>query len=299
MSNYSIKDLEHLSGIKAHTIRIWEQRYNFIKPSRTDTNIRYYDDKDLRLVLNISLLKDNGYKISKIAKMTDQQMSEAVLQITEKHLRHDDQIHALTLSMVDLDEDRFEKIMSTNILKIGFEKTMINIIYPFLSKIGVLWQTGGINPAQEHFISNLIRQKLIVAIDSQFVSIHDKAKKFLLYLPEGELHEVSLLFSNYIIRSRKNRTIYLGQSLPFHDLHAVYDLHKPEYVMTIITSSPGPGEVQDYVNKLCSDFPESTVLLTGFQVVGQDIETPENCIILNRLDELIDFVEQEALAYAS
>lgn len=297
MSNYSIKDLEHLSGIKAHTIRIWEQRYSFINPSRTDTNIRYYDDRDLRLILNVALLKDNGHKISKIAEMSEEEMREAVLQITEKNLKFPDQIHALVLSMVDIDEDRFEKIMSTNILKIGFEKTMINIVYPFLSKIGVLWQTGAINPAQEHFITNLVRQKLIVAIDGQFVSIHEKSKKYVLYLPEGELHELSLLFADFLIKTRQNRTIYLGQSLPLHDLEEVYKIHKPDYILTVLTAIPGPAEIQNYVDTIAEKFSEANVLLTGYQVVGQDIQLPDNVVIFNRLEELVEFAEQNSMEY--
>lgn len=144
MSNYSIKDLEQLSGIKAHTLRIWEQRYNIINPKRTDTNIRTYDDKDLKLVLNISLLKDHNYKISEIAKLSLEQLSKEVLTISDKQLNYPDQIHALTIAMIDIDEERFEKIMSTNILQFGFENMMINIIYPFLSRIGTLWITGSI-----------------------------------------------------------------------------------------------------------------------------------------------------------
>ena len=221
MSTYSIKDLELLSGIKAHTLRIWEQRYQFILPKRTDTNIRYYDDDDLKLVLNIALLKDNGYKISKIAKMEGAKMREEVLRLTDKNLRYPDQINALTFAMIDLDEDRFEKIMASNILKLGFESTMINVIYPFLSKIGVLWQTGAINPAQEHFISNLIRQKLIVAIDGQFVNIHENSSKYLLYLPAGKLHELTLLFICYLIKARHQKVVYFGQSLPFEDLKSI------------------------------------------------------------------------------
>lgn len=292
MSNFSIKDLEHLSGIKAHTIRIWEQRYELIQPKRTDTNIRFYDDKDLKLILNVALLKDNGFKISKIANMSEGEIQREVMTLTEKKLKYPEQIHALTIAMVDIDEERFEKIISTNILKIGFEKTMINIIYPFLSKIGILWQTGSINPGQEHFITNLIRQKLIVAIDSQYVNKSKDSKTFLLYLPEGELHELSLLFANYIIRARQHQTIYLGQSLPITDLEHVYTHHKPDYVMTIITSSPGSSYIQEYVNLLGEKFAESEVILSGYQVVGQDLETPENTTIFNRLDKIVDFVEQ-------
>ena len=167
MSRYSIKDLEQLSGIKAHTVRVWEQRYKLLNPKRTETNIRYYDDHDLKLILNVALLNDNGIKISKIAKMSVEEMKAEVLHLTERSFAYDDQIHSLVLAMIEFNEERFEKIIATNILKIGFEQTMLNVIYPFLSKIGILWQTGSIHPGQEHFISNLVRQKLIVAIDGK------------------------------------------------------------------------------------------------------------------------------------
>jgi len=298
MSTFSIRDLEHLSGIKAHTIRIWEQRYELIKPKRTDTNIRYYDDHDLKLILNVALLKENGVKISKIAEMTEGEMQREVLNLTERNLRYPEQIHSLTIAMVDLDEERFEKIISTNILKLGFEKTMMNIIYPFLSKIGILWQTGAINPAQEHFISNLVRQKLIAAIDGQYTISGDKAKKYVLFLPEGELHELSLLFADFIIKSRNNKTVYLGQSLPFMDLSAVTDVHKPDYLLSVLTTVPGPSEIQPYVDRLSSSFPDTKILLTGFQVIGQDIDCPENVTIFNRLEQLIQFVEENTLSIA-
>lgn len=299
MSTYSIKDLEQLSGIKAHTLRIWEQRYQFILPKRTETNIRYYDDKDLKLVLNIALLKDNGYKISKIAGMGEEEMNSEVLRLTEKNLRYPDQIHALTLAMIDLDEDRFEKIMATNILKLGFESTMINVIYPFLSKIGVLWQTGAINPSQEHFISNLIRQKLIVAIDGQFVSNEDSQHKYLLYLPEGELHELTLLFLCYIIKARRNKVVYFGQNLPFDDLRSIYDVHEPDYILTIITTSPPADEVKDYVKKLSRSFPEAEILLSGYQVIGQQIKSHDNVKVFTRIDHIIQFVEEMNLENAN
>lgn len=295
MSTFSIRDLEHLSGIKAHTIRIWEQRYELIKPKRTDTNIRFYDDDDLKLILNIALLKENGFKISKIAEMRKDELQKEVLTLTEKNLKYPEQIHALTISMVDLDEERFEKIVSTNILKLGFEKTMMNVIYPFLSKIGILWQTGAINPAQEHFISNLVRQKLIVAIDGQYYSSDQKSNKYVLYLPEGELHELSLLFADYLIRSRKNKTVYLGQSLPFEDLETVYDLHKPEYIVSVFTTTPGPSDAQKYINKLSARFPDCKIWLSGFQLIGQDIKIPDNITVFTRLEQLISMVEEKSI----
>jgi DNA-binding transcriptional MerR regulator len=291
MSNYSIKDLEVLSGIKAHTLRIWEQRYNLIAPSRTDTNIRQYSSDDLKLLLNISLLNENGYKISKIANMSADELREEVLAITDKNNKYSDQIHALTLAMIDIDEARFEKIMSKNILQFGLEKTMINIIYPFLTKIGLMWQTGSINPAQEHFMSNLIRQKLIVAIDGQYNAPSNNSKTFLLFLSEGELHELSLLFTHYILKSRQQKSIYLGQWLPFQDLVQIAKTHKPDYIVTVVTSIPSHNEVQKFVSKLSETFTDTEILLSGYQVVGQDLVVADNVKILNKMDDLIDIVE--------
>ena len=291
MSNYSIKDLEQLSGIKAHTLRIWEQRYNIINPKRTDTNIRTYDDKDLKLVLNIALLQSHNYKISTIAKLSLEDLSKEVLAISEQHLNYPDQIHALTIAMIDIDEDRFEKIMATNILQFGFENTMINIIYPFLSRIGTLWITGSIGPAQEHFITNLIRQKIIVAIDGQVTRLNADSKKYILYTPEGELHEIPLLFANYILRARNNKVVYLGQSLPFSELQFVCELHKPDYVFSVITSTPGQDEIQNYVKRLGVSFPTVKVLLTGYQVVAQGLDLPTNTEIVMNVKQLMDIAE--------
>lgn len=292
MRNYSIKDLEQLSGIKAHTLRIWEQRYNLLTPKRTDTNIRYYDDADLRLILNVALLNENGFKISKIAKMTCDKISQEVITLTQRSFTYDDQIHALTIAMVEFDEARFDKIISTNILKIGFEMTMIHVIYPFLSKIGILWQTGSIHPGQEHFISNLIRQKLIVAIDGQLSTRN--GKKFLLYLPQNELHEISLLFSSYLLKSNGYQVIYLGQNTPDEDLNAVYQVHKPDYLLTVITTSPASEDLQEYVNSLGTRFPDSMVLVSGYQVIGKDLKLPPNIHVMHYLKDIKDYLHAKA-----
>lgn len=290
MSTYSIKDLEQLSGIKAHTLRIWEQRHNLLSPKRTETNIRYYDDDDLKLILNVALLNDNGFKISKIAVMSGAEIKQNVIQLTDRSLTHDDQIHALTICMIEMDEERFDKVLSTYIIKIGFEQTMLNIIYPFMSKIGVLWQTGAINPAQEHFISNLIRQKLIVAIDGQIYK--NGGKKFLLFLPEAELHEISLLFAAYLIKLKGHKVIYLGQNTPNEDLLTVYRLHQPDYLMTVITTSPSSENIQEYINLLSERFSQSKILLTGYQVVGQDLNFPENVKVMNYIRSIIEFLTE-------
>ncbi len=264
MGKYSIKELEQLSGIKAHTIRIWEKRHNIISPSRTPTNIRFYSDEDLKKIINVSLLNNSGVKISKIADMTPNDINREVLQIS--NVKNDALIHIdqLVIAMIDIDEEAFEKILSNLILRNGFFKTITEIIYPFLEKIGILWLTQNITPAHEHFIVNLIRQKIIVAIDG--LPIPPKtAKKIILYLPEGELHELGLLFYNYIARNSGFRTYYLGQNVPHADLVSVYAEHRPDYLITSITTTPG-NPVEAYFDRLRKDFPAIPILISGYQV---------------------------------
>ncbi|MEL7340645.1 MAG: MerR family transcriptional regulator [Bacteroidota bacterium] len=296
MGTYSIKDLEQLSGIKAHTLRVWEQRYGIIQPSRTPTKIRYYDDEDLRLVLNISFLNRNGHKISKIAKMGNEEIQNTVMRISDSNLEFPNQVNALVIAMVNLDEERFEKIISTNTLQFGFENTMLNIIYPFLERIGILWQTGSINPAHEHFMSNLIRQKLIVAIDGQIRSQNPEANKYLLFLPEGEQHELSLLFSAYIIKSRHNKVIYLGTSLPLKDIGLVNELYDPDYIVTIITSYPAAEDMEAYLTELQNKCEGAHLLISGYQALQRkdDIQM-EKVTIFDKIEEMINFVEYNSI----
>lgn len=292
MGTYSIKDLEQLSGIKAHTLRMWEQRYELLVPQRTDTNIRYYNDIDLRQLLNIAYLNRNGKKISQIAKMTEQEISDEVVNIADSNLEPSNQTSALVISMVNLDETRFEKIIGTNALQFGLERTMTDIVYPFLKRIGILWQTGNINPAQEHFISGLIRQKLIVAIDGQLVAQHDSSRKYVLYLPEGELHEISLLFAAYIVKSRYNKLIYLGQSLPQDDLETVCEFYKPDVIFTLLTNSPGQDEVVSYVQNLVDKFPDTDVIVSGYQAVMQKDDITDQAYVMSNIEEFIAYVDK-------
>lgn len=291
MSVYSIKDLEHLSGIKAHTIRIWEQRYQLFSPQRTATNIRFYSDDDLKLILNIASLQHHGYKISKIVGMPREARQQEVQRLSLANKSFEDQVNALSVSMIDLDEEYFNKIVESNVKNVGFERTMMEIIYPFLQKIGILWMTNSINPAQEHFISHLVRQKLIVATDK--LKLPTNGPLFVLFLPEGELHELGLLFANFMLRSRGFRTMFFGQILPLKALEEVYHDVNPPFMFTCITSSPSSTEIQSYINTLSQKFKESTMLITGPQVVGAGLSLNSNVEQISRFQDLISFLESK------
>lgn len=266
MAEYSIKDLERLSGIKAHTLRIWEKRHTIINPQRTSTNIRYYSDEDLRKILNVSILNNNGLKISAIASLSDDEIKEKVLNLSQNSEKTSNFIDQLTLAMIELDESNFERILSIVTLKMGFEDTVTQVLYPFLDKIGILWQTGKINPAQEHFISNLIRQKLIVAIDSLPNHANSKLPSLLLYLPENELHEIGLLFYSYIAKKIGFNVVYLGQSVPFADLKSVIEIREPQIVVTSISSPIPQSKLSEYLNSLSQEWNHITFFVSGFQI---------------------------------
>jgi methanogenic corrinoid protein MtbC1 len=224
--------------------------------------------------------------------MSDEEISQEVMTLTDRDSDYSNQINALTIAMVEMDEERFEKIISTNTLRIGFEKTMIRILYPFLQRIGLMWQTGAINPAQEHFISNLIRQKLIVAIDGQPNFPAKDSKTFLLFCPEGELHEIPLLFAAYILRSRKFRVIYLGITLPMNDLRSVTDIHHPDFLFSAITTQPANMETQEFIDSLASGFKKYKILLTGQELINNRYIYPANVRLLKDVDDTLLFLEK-------
>jgi DNA-binding transcriptional MerR regulator len=289
MGKYSIKELERLSGIKAHTLRIWEKRHQLIEPARTDTNIRYYSDDDLKKIINVSLLNNNGIKISKIANLSNEELRKRVVELSETKDQTNIFIDQMVMAMIDMEEEQFENLLSKLTLKFGFERTITEIIYPFLEKIGVLWQTGNISPAQEHFISHLVRQKIIVAIDSLPLA-PKTAKRVLLFTPENELHELGLLFYHYLAKKEGFRTYYLGQSVPYADLRSVFETHRPRVIIGSMTTVPQPKDVQGYVDQMASDFAGATILASGSAVRKVALKFPSNFHIFDnslRLKELL------------
>jgi DNA-binding transcriptional MerR regulator len=262
MGKYSIRELEKLSGTKAHTIRIWEKRYNIVEPQRTNSNIRFYSDDDLKRIINVSLLTSHGFRISAVADMSSDELNNKVNEISTTHDHMGIHVDSLISAMLDLDEDSFEEKLTSLDHKFGFEKTITEVVYPFLEKIGVLWQTGNISPAHEHFISNLVRQKIIVAIASLPMPAKNTVRA-VLFLPENELHEIGLLFFHYLVKKMGIRTYYLGQAVPHNDLKIIYQVYKPHYLITSLTSPPTPLLLNNYLDLLSKDFPSSKILASG------------------------------------
>ena len=289
MNAFTIKDLENLSGIKAHTIRIWEQRYSFLKPQRTTTNIRYYTNDELKTVLNIALLNKYGFKISHIGRMQPAEIREKILSLGDARAIQERIINDLVQEMVDLEMERFEKILSNYIVAKGIERTVIQIIFPFLEKIGILWQTGHINPAQEHLVTNIIRQKLIVGIETTISHIK-LAKTFLLFLPEGEHHELGLLFMYYLLKSRGAKAIYLGANVPVKDVEHVIKLKKPDIVFTHLTATAANFNFEKFLNNVEQRFAGTSTVISGLLTQQYKKRTPNSVQFKRSLPEVMDYL---------
>lgn len=289
MNAFTIKDLENLSGIKAHTIRIWEQRYDFLKPQRTNTNIRYYSNEELKTVLNIALLNKYGYKISHIGKMNSGEIQERILSLNDLKAVQERIVLDLVKSMVDLDMDHFEKIINNYIAAKGIERTVMQIIFPFLDKIGILWQTGHVNPAQEHLVSNIIRQKLIVGIETTTSQVKVD-KTFLLYLPEGEYHELGLLFMYFILKSRGVRTIYLGANVPIKDVEFVVNLKKPDVAFLHLTGLASTFNFERFLNNVQQRMPGITTIISGQLTQHYKKKIPASVRFKTSLSEVMEYL---------
>lgn len=283
VAKYSIKELEVLTGIRAATLRMWEKRYGIITPLRTQTNIRFYGNTHLKLLLNVNILNRNGIKISHIAKMNSAEIAEKVKDLSFVKTGDDDLFDALIVSMIDLDETLFHQAFYKAVARLGFEDTINRIIFPFFGRIGIMWQIDSINPAQEHFISNMVRQKLIAAIDNATTKISASAKKVLMFLPESELHELGMLFLNYLLKNKGYRTIYLGQAVPLTDLPKILEISDPDILVTNVSNSMSIGDVTTFINKFKSVPPSKKVYISNAAVYEEQPELPSNFKIFKNL----------------
>ncbi len=276
---YSIKDLEVLSGVKAHTIRIWEKRYGLLTPSRTETNIRFYDDTDLRKILNVSMLVNNGFKISKVAKFDDAKIKDSVIEVTQNKTSELDYIDRLILYMLNFDNIGFYNFTNEIIAKKGFEDAVLKVFFALFERIGIYWQVGSIFPAQEHYVTNILRQKLIAEIDKLGIQ-NRKGSTILFFLPGGELHEMSLLFYSYLAQKHGYNVIYLGQFVPFEDLAKVQLHTKIDYVFTALINPLSKDDLENYLVKLKETFQQQKVFITGWQVKLHNPELPRSVKIV-------------------
>ena len=289
MNAFTIKDLELLSGIKAHTIRIWEQRYTFLKPQRTDTNIRYYTNDELKTVLNIALLNKYGFKISHIDKMTNPEMKDKIISLSQSQAQQERAINDLIHFMVDMKIEEFETLLNNHIQARGIEKTITYIIFPFLERIGILWLTNHINPAQEHLVTNIIRQKLIVGIET--ASTHLTVNKsVLLFLPEGEHHELGLLFMYYLLKVKGIKVLYLGANVPMKDVEFVARLKKPTFLYSHLTAVAHNFNFEKFLVNAQNRLIDHKVIVSGQLTQNYKKKTPTNVGFKKSLNEVMEYI---------
>jgi len=278
MSQFSISDLEQLSGIKAHTIRMWEQRYGLLRPVRTATNIRTYSDDDLRRLLNVTTLCGRGQRISQVAKLSDAEISEAVLACCDDAHDYHRQVNGLLAAMLGLDEPRLNQLLNEATHQLGFEEMMLRVAYPLLQRIGLMWLAGTMDMAQEHLLAHLLRQKILAVTDA-LPAVPIQARRWVLFLPADELHELALLFMNYLLRARGHHTLYLGQNIPTVGLVAVNAAYRPDGLVTVLTSQPDRGRVVEFALEVQALFSADALLVLYGPLARQEgLVLPKNCV---------------------
>jgi DNA-binding transcriptional MerR regulator len=265
MNYFSISQLARYSGIKPHTIRMWEQRYNALTPNRSEGNTRYYDNKQLRRLLNIVSLMESDYKVSELCSMPDKKLFSLVEELPGKAA--DSRVNEffvlqLISAGMNYEEDNFDKIFSHCFLKFGIKETYLKVIYPMLIRVGIMWTTNALEPAAEHFISNQVKQKLFTIIDS-LPAAKTTQDSWILFLPENEFHELGLLFANFLIRQSGRKVVYLGANVPLESLFVAVKETAVQNVLLFLVHNDFPGETQDYLNDLSSFFEDKKIYVAA------------------------------------
>ncbi|RAK33568.1 UNVERIFIED_ORG: DNA-binding transcriptional MerR regulator [Chitinophaga ginsengisegetis] len=288
LNTFTIKDIENFTGIKAHTIRIWEQRFQLFSARRKDTNHRIYDGEDLKTLLRIAYLYHHGIRISRIAALSDEEQNKLSLQLAAEGSSAGLQVNELIAATLDYDYFRFERVFYSQVLHLGFEHCITKIIYPFLEKIGVLWLTGNVIPAQEHFCSNIIRTKIMTAIDGQQMNQQATAH-YLLFLPEGEFHEIPLLYAQYLLKKSGKLVTSFGANVPLADLEAFAPARPVTHIYTHLLTNVTQQVMNRFAATLAQQFPGVKILLSGPQSWQLTMPLPANVFVIKSLEELQAF----------
>jgi len=287
MNHFTIRDIENLCGIKAHTLRTWEQRYGLCVARRKQSHHRIYDNDDLKELLRVSFLYHSGHKISRIAQLSPSDIHQLVQNACVAECNHHVFVHQLIEAGIDLDKEKFEKLVNCLVLRIGIDKCITEVFYPFLERIGLLWMTNHVVPAQEHFVSHIIRKKIILAADNLKMD-PDIPARVLVFAPEGEHHEIPLLAINYFFRKHHNHTVYFGTNVSVDTIRYYLDHRPVEYIYAHVITHFNNQGLEHFMCSLCRNFPSNKILLSGpaARCMGN---LPANLKMFYGLEEMVEF----------
>lgn len=299
MKRFSISDIETLTGIKAHTLRIWEQRYNFFTSKRSETNIRYYDNEDLRLLLNIATLNQNGYKISKISKMQPAEIDEQVNLLIHDQFNFGVQVQILLNAVLRLDEYDFLEKLMVCVKEMGFKDAMQEVVFPFLRKVEFMRQVKTLSVAHEQFATHHVRNKIITETAKiSFVKALN-GHQYLLFLPYAEESEVSLLFIKYLIKEKGNEVLYLEAHVPLKDLISAVSLYQPDYAVSIFNKTRATAEINVIIANVFETKPNLRLVLIGSKLLDKPLTICKNLKVLNNIPDFILLFESGDISMAS
>jgi DNA-binding transcriptional MerR regulator len=291
MNTFTIRDIENLSGIKAHTWRAWEQRYGIIRPMRKDSNHRLYGIEDLKHILRISYLYGQGYKISRIAEMDESQIRKLSLDFKSKG-NHEIFINQMMEASMDFEEALFRRALDNAINSLGLEKAMILVIYPFLTKIGLLWMTGNVIPAQEHFASNIIRNRILSATEQLPVKKSTSLRKYILFNPPSEYHEIPLLFVQYSLKQRGIPNVLFGINTSVDFVRVYQHEKKATHLFLFMATNFTNKEPQELIEDIKTNFPTMQINIAGYSFRNMELTSGDRVKLFNTVQDFLNYLDR-------
>jgi DNA-binding transcriptional MerR regulator len=290
MNQFTIKDIETISGIKAQTLRVWEQRYGILVAQRKESNHRIYNNQDLQQILSVAYLNKKGHKISKIAAMTREEINNHVLEQEQQEQLYENFIYQFFEVCADFDENRFNKIYQTLYKHLSFENIMLHVFYPLLERFGNRWMVDQVIPAQEHFASEHITRKIELEIQ-KYPSVN-KGSVTLLVLPEGEYHRLPLQYIYLLLKKNGKRAVLLGSNVSIATIKNYISKNKVEYIQLHLITAFFESTPTAFIEELLNTFTAQKIIISGPIVKSIDVED-SRLIIINSIDQLIQFYKND------
>ena len=293
MGNYSIDQFSSITGITKFVLRTWENRYAYLKANRSETNIRIYNDEMIVRALNTNYLLEAGYKISKISKISEIELIKIVDEIKVNQIEGKENyyINQIIISTLEFSTSKFNKVFEEGVLDFGILDFYKKVILTTLDRIGILWLTNKIGPSQEHFLTENIKQKLIVASDI-YLTQEYKKETWLLFLPENEFHEIGLLFARFLLVKNGFNVIYLGSNIPYESLNQVHEKIKIDNTLMFSVSNSSKININSTIEYLESNFQSTNNYIVSKEITTKMINKKSSINILSDVNSFINIISK-------
>lgn len=294
MAVYTINDIASITGIKPHTLRTWEKRYGLEISRRSPANVRYYLDEDLKRIINISILNKGGMKISKIAELSWSEIRKLATEKSDVHHSHETILDSLSLSLINLDQDNFDRIITIHEEQGDFTDVLRELIFPLFEKMNSMYLTGTIKPMHESFFNYMIKGKILSQIDRLRQNVDNRAPEFMLFQPQRSNEELGAMLLNYYLVEASKSVLNLGSHIEPTDVIQAYEIQPTPYIVGLFNAELSEKDIERYIQQILQHCPNSTLILSGFDIYRAGIEEHGRLKVLPDLQGLLSFLKEKS-----